>query len=41
MISCVKYLQDLRATVIKISSFFILLKKRKGCVGYLCITMSI
>jgi len=39
--SYVKYLQDLRAAVIKISSFFILLKKWKVHIGYFCITVCI
>lgn len=41
VISCVKYLQDFHTTVIKISLFFILLKKWKGCIGYFCITVYI
>jgi len=40
-ISYVKYLQDLRAAVIKISSFFILLKKWKVHIGYFCITVCV
>jgi len=41
VISHVKYLQDLRAAVIKISSFFILFEKNEKSIGHFCIMVYI
>ena len=40
-ISRVKCAQDFRTTVIKISLFFILSKKRQGYIGFFCNSVAI